>query len=476
MQPFPPIIQGGMGVAVSGWRLARAVAEAGQLGVVSGTALDAVHARQLQDGDPGGHLRRAYEHFPFPGVVDRVLDRWYIPGGRGPGQRYRKHPMLTLDLDVDHLELIVLSNFGEVWLAKEGHNGLVGINYLEKIQMATPSSAYGAMLAGVDAVLMGAGIPSGIPRLLNGLAALDPVSMRVDVAGAPPGVEYHTDFDPAVVGRPDARLRRPSFLAVVGSVSLAKFLIRDPDTRPDALVVEMPTAGGHNAPPRGRQQLDELGQPVYGQRDEVDLSAMAALGLPFWLAGEYGTPEGLAGALDAGAKGVQVGTAFALCVESGMMDDLRAGVRSDAIEGHVQIRTDPRASPSGFPFKVVSAKGSVSDPDIYGSRRRVCDLGYLRTPYVDDDGVVGYRCASEPVEAYVRKGGTVEETEGRMCLCNGLTATVGLGQVRRQGVEPPLVTGGEALRTLGDAPYAANETHSAREVIDHLLGGIRRRC
>ena len=49
----PVIIQGGMGVAVSSWHLAREVSRAGHLGVVSGTALDAVLARTLQDGDPG---------------------------------------------------------------------------------------------------------------------------------------------------------------------------------------------------------------------------------------------------------------------------------------------------------------------------------------------------------------------------------------------------------------------------------------
>lgn len=472
MFSFPPIIQGGMGVAVSGWKLARAVAQAGQMGVVSGTALDAVHARQLQNGDPGGHLRRAYEHFPFPEVVKRVLDRWYIPQGRGPGTPYRKHPMLTLELDLDHLELIVLANFAEVWLAKEDHDGPIGVNYLEKIQMATPSSAYGAMLAGVDAVLMGAGIPSGIPRLLDDLAERRATSLRVDVAGAGTGTEYRTEFDPAHVGVPEAPLARPRFFAVVSSVSLAKFLIRDPHTRPDALVIEMPTAGGHNAPPRSRHQLDDRGQPVYGPRDEVDLVAVAKLDIPFWLAGEYGTPEGLAAALAAGAQGVQVGTAFAFCDESGITEQLRGAVRADAIEGQVEIRTDPRASPSGFPFKVVSAQGSVSEPEVYANRRRVCDLGYLRTPFVGEDGEIGYRCAAEPVDAYVRKGGTVEETEGRKCLCNGLTATVGLGQVRRGGTEPALVTGGETLRRLGEAPYAAQDSHTARDVIDHLLSGL----
>jgi hypothetical protein len=71
--PEPEIIQGGMGVAVSGWRLARAVSMLGQLGVVSGTALDVVLARRLQLGDPTGDLRRAIRRFPDPAVAERVL-------------------------------------------------------------------------------------------------------------------------------------------------------------------------------------------------------------------------------------------------------------------------------------------------------------------------------------------------------------------------------------------------------------------
>ena len=47
-RPLPRVIQGGMGIAVSSWRLASAVARAGQLGVVSGTALDLVLARRQQ--------------------------------------------------------------------------------------------------------------------------------------------------------------------------------------------------------------------------------------------------------------------------------------------------------------------------------------------------------------------------------------------------------------------------------------------
>jgi len=55
----PLIIQGGMGAGVSNWHLARSVSKLSQLGVVSGTALDVILARRLQQGDPDGDIRRA---------------------------------------------------------------------------------------------------------------------------------------------------------------------------------------------------------------------------------------------------------------------------------------------------------------------------------------------------------------------------------------------------------------------------------
>src|SRR3974390_1050450 len=82
MNKLPTIIQGGMGAGVSSWRLARAVSQLGQLGVVSGTALDSILARRLQDGDPGGHMRRGLDHFPIPEMADRVWQAYYIPGGK----------------------------------------------------------------------------------------------------------------------------------------------------------------------------------------------------------------------------------------------------------------------------------------------------------------------------------------------------------------------------------------------------------
>ena len=65
---FPLVIQGGMGVAISNWTLARAVSQLGQLGVVSGTGINRVLASRLADGDLGGHMRRALASFRAEGL------------------------------------------------------------------------------------------------------------------------------------------------------------------------------------------------------------------------------------------------------------------------------------------------------------------------------------------------------------------------------------------------------------------------
>ncbi|MER7545238.1 nitronate monooxygenase [Actinomadura sp.] len=462
----PRIIQGGMGAGVSGWRLANAVARTGQLGVVSGVALDALLARGLQAGDEGGHLRRALAHLPLPGVSERILERYFVPGGLEPGQRFRPVPKLGLRPNRTRDELTVAGNFAEVWLAKEGHGGPVGINYLEKIQLATPPAAYGAMLAGVDYVLMGAGIPSEIPALLDALAAGSPGRVTVAVAGAAEGRPF--SFDPASLS--GVTTKRPQFLAIVSSSVLAMYLHRSPATRPDGFVLETAVAGGHSAPPRGRLRLDEGGEPVYGQRDRIDPAKVAALGLPFWLAGGYARPGTLAEARAAGAEGVQAGSVFALCRESGLEPGLRKELIGRALDGTLRVRNDPRASPTGFPFKVAALPGTLSEPEVYNRRPRLCDLSYLRTPYLKENGTVGYRCPAEPVDAYVRKGGAIEDTDGRRCLCNALVANIGYGQHRPDGyVEQPLLTLGQDLGFLPDLVRTAGDDYSAADAVDYLL-------
>lgn len=371
----PWLIQGGMGLGVSGWRPARAVALEGQLGVVSGTALDVVLFRVLQTGDPGGHARRALAAFPLPELARAALDCYFREDGLDEGSPMRTAPRLRATGGAPAEILTVLGNFAEVWLAKEGHDGLVGVNYLEKIQRATAPAMFGAILAGVDHVLVGAGVPGQIPALATRLARYERCVTRIDVEGSQEPLDHLFDPRALLAGHLPGPLRRPEVRAIVSLPVLAAYLARDEATRPDGFVIETSAAGGHSAPPRGPMRLDE-------------------------------------------------------------------------------------ASPTSFLFKVAELPGTVSDPEVAAARRRVCDLGFLRTPVRGPRGPA-YRCAAEPVAAYVRKGGDAADAKGRQCLCNGLLATIGLAQRRPGGrVEPPLVTIGKDLsflpRLSPDAgPYTA---------------------
>jgi nitronate monooxygenase len=471
MIQLPRVIQGGMGVGVSNWRLAHAVSSLGQLGVVSGTALDSVFVRRLADGDPGGYMRKGLDAFPFPEMARRIWQDYFVPGGKPSGSPYPNLPMHQHVQSRIRIELCIVANFVEVFLAREGHKNPVGINFLEKVQLPHLPSLYGAMLAGVGYVLMGAGIPLQVPGVLDALAAQHPAEYRLSVTGAPQDLETVMHFDPAVYAEgPLPELTRPKFLAVVSSNTLATTMLRRASGRVDGLIIEGPTAGGHNAPPRGKLQLTEGGEPVYGVRDAVNLADLRSLCVPFWLAGGYGRPRKLHEALEEGAAGIQVGTAFAFSRESGLRDDLKSKIVEQATTGTAAIFTDPLVSPTGFPFKVVQLDGTNSEDSAYQARQAICDLGYLRELYVTPDGKIGYRCAAEPANNYVAKGGDREETVGRKCLCNGLLANIGLAQVRSDDrVELPLVTAGDDLNIIAEFLAPGATSYSAADVVRMLM-------
>src|ERR1017187_4803217 len=453
MVQFPKIIQGGMGVGVSNWRLANTVSKLGQLGVVSGTALDSLFVRRLADGDFGGHMRRGLDAFPFPDMARRIWAEYFAPGGKPGGTPYPNIPMHQKDSPRKLIEICIVSNF------------------VEKVQMPHLASIYGAMLAGVGYVLMGAGIPLHIPGVLDAFAAHHAAEYKLQVTGALAEMDTLMILDPAEYAEgPLPILHRPRFLAIVSSNTLATTMLRRASGRVDGLVIESPTAGGHNAPPRGKLQLNAAGEPVYGERDQVNIAELRTLGVPFWLAGGYGNAEKVREALDQGAAGVQVGTAFAFSEESGLRPDLKKSLLAQAVTGTGEGFTDPLGSPTGFPFKVALLEGTSSAFPIYQERKRVCDLGYLREPYAAGEGKIAYRCSAEPVENYMLKGGKAEDTVGRKCLCNALMANIGQQQTRKDGsVEPALVTVGDDLNTIAQYLAPGRTSYSAVDVVESLL-------
>jgi NAD(P)H-dependent flavin oxidoreductase YrpB (nitropropane dioxygenase family) len=323
----------------------------------------------------------------------------------------------------------------------------------------------------VDYIIMGAGIPRENPGYIDCLTQHRDFTATLQVEGASSQDTYCLRFDPKRVIFLDLPpLKRPLFLAIISSAVIAITLSKKAAGRVDGFVIEGPSAGGHNAPPRGEMQLNVRGEPVYGPRDEVELEKIRKLGLPFWLAGSYGEPGMLREALALGAAGIQVGTPFAFCRESGIREEIKETIIRAALEGRGEVFSDPLASPSGFPFKVVELSGSVSEKNDYESRTRICDLGYLRRTYKRPDGTLGYRCASEDVQAFFRKGGNISETVSRKCICNGLVSAIGLPQVRAGGLrEKAIVTAGDGLKSIARFVGKESFSYSAEDVIRILL-------
>ncbi len=457
-----------MGIGVSSVEMANAVANLGQLGVVSGTAVDSVFARKLQDGDVTGDLRWALSKFPDQECVAEILTRFFINGGKAETTSYLDVPKLSITPTPFAQKVLIAANFVEVTLAKKNTDGFIGINFLEKIQLATPASVFGAILADVDYILMGAGIPADIPQLITDLLTGIKVSFKIKVENS--HTSHPLAFDPRIIkGVNFSALQRPAFLAIVSSHILANYLARDETTRPDGFVIEGPTAGGHNAPPRNKSHLAEDGQVFFSEKDLADIEKVRAVGLPFWLAGGFGTPQKVKEAIDLGAVGVQVGSLFALAQESGITEDLRKEVLSAMTEGTLEIRTEPKTSATGFPFKVVEINGTATDPEIYGTRDRKCDLGYLRSPFQRPDGGIGYRCSGEPIKTYEFKGGSPVEAENVKCLCNALMANIGLGQVRWGTYrEPALLTLGSDLSGAQELNRIHHGSWRCADVVEYL--------
>ncbi|HVK02142.1 MAG TPA: hypothetical protein VM490_01590 [Armatimonadaceae bacterium] len=461
---MPRLIQAGMGIRVSSWRLANATARRGALGVVSHVALRHVVVEEVRRGD--ADALSAAEAFPIASYRDELLA--FAPGGpkhRAPVPMDNPDPRKGAVAN----RLSVIAAFVEVYRAKQGHRGKVGINVMWKCTLTVLPSIYGAMLAGVDALLCGAGVPMELPDIVRRLRAGE------DLCYAP----LHgtgTNARLAVGGDGAAGLLEafapPKMIPILSNFAFPKRILdvweREHDgARPFAFVLENHAAGGHNAPPRNKTSFSE--------QDDIDayFEKVRALGVPVYVAGAFeggGTAEDFRAWRGRGAYGLQVGSRFALCDDSGLRRDLKDGIleRNHALgDGDepdaAATVTDARVSPTGYPFKLVPLPGTVADADVYADRKRICNKGYLLQGHYEamPDGTVRerYVCPAMPARQYARLGGDPADTEGRLCLCNGLLSSVGFDS----DSEPPLLT-------LGKSGEHVVARHTARDVIADILG------
>lgn len=464
--PLPELIQGGMGVGISNWELARSVAVAGEkldkrvLGVVSGTGLPILMVNRLQRRDPNAIM--ALEAFD-PVIANEIFDEYLAPEGKKLN-RYKIPPKPevlvngTDEMKGKMTKLAVASAFSEVWLAKQGHSGPIGINLLEKIQLMPLPTILGAMIAGVDTVLVGAGIPNQIPDILENFSKNQTATYRLDIQNSKE--KYLLSLDPGEFIPEGTELKKPEFLAIISHHLLAMMLAKKEGV--SGFVIEGPEAGGHNAPARSKE-FDEKGQPVYGEKDKPNLGIIMEKGKPFWLAGSYAGK--LREAQGLGAVGVQVGTAFALSEESGIENNAKRLMRKKIREGTLDVITSAVASPTGFPLQLVQLEGSLTDKEVYEGRKRVCSAGYLVEASQNKDGDIVFSCPAEPQAAFVRKGGDIEMTEGKMCICTGSVASSGHGQIG----EERFFTLGKDLSPVADLLKEHPDGYRAEDVVGYVF-------
>lgn len=449
---LPRLIQAGMGVRISSARLANVTSRLGALGVVSSVGLRHIVIEEIRSGDR--NLIEIAKTFPVQRYVEELLA--YAPGGekhRGP---------IPMDLPGPKGELpkrlSAICTYVEVKRAKQGHNGKVGVNVMWKCSLTVLPAIYGAMLAGADALLCGAGVPMELPDIVRRMRE------GVDLEYLPlNGTSTHVRLAISEDGTADflSRVKVPKLIPILSNFAFPKRMVdiwqrEYGGMRPDAFVLENHEAGGHNAPPRNKVS--------FGEQDDLEtyFEKVRDLGVPVYVAGDGCTREQFVNWVDRGAYGIQVGSRFALCRESGMRDDLRETVIARNAAKKTEVATSNRLSPTGYPFKHAHVPGTLSDQDVYESRKRICNKGYLLqshfTPQEDGTQKETYICPAMPEKQFAKLGGSACDLKDRVCLCNALFATAGFGDPAEA-----------ALITLGRVGATVTQLYSAREILEDLL-------
>ena len=311
-----PIVQGGMGVGVSLAPLACAVAVAGGLGVISSACLDRLVSKR------SGKKTSTY---------DAVYE--------------------------------------EVSLAKAA-GGFAGINIMVALQRDYEASVRGAIDAGADAIISGAGLPLALPAIQKpGDTALVPI------------------------------------VSSVRALDIIRRRWERQGQRPDAVVLEGPLAGGHLG--FRMDQVDLQENTLEALLPPVKEYAMAHGDFPVIVAGGIYTHEDIARFIAAGADGVQMGTRFLATEESSATPAYKQAV-VEATREDILVADDP-GSPCGLPFRVLR-KSPMYVSALARRRPPKCDKGYV---LLRDEKGDFTKCPAK------------ESNEHHFCICNGLLSSAG---------------------------------------------------
>jgi nitronate monooxygenase len=324
-----PIIQGGMGVGVSLSPLARAVAREGGVGVISSAALDRLVSKRT------GKKHTTYE-----------------------------------------------AAFEEVSQAK-AKGGVSGINIMVALVQDYEDSVKGAIDAGADIIISGAGLPLNLPAIQN------------------PG--------------------ETALVPIVSSARALEIICKRWERlgyRPDGVVLEGPLAGGHLGFKLEEvflesNKLENLLPPVKETSEKHG-------GFPVIVAGGIYTHDDITRFLKMGADGVQMGTRFLVTEESSASDNYKQAV-IDAGKEDILVTHQP-GSPCGLPFMVIK-ESPMFQGALERKRKPLCNKGYVLRP--DREG------------RFTQCLARLDDGKA-FCICNGLLSSAGYNPVR----EDPLYTVG----------------------------------
>jgi nitronate monooxygenase len=275
-----PIVQGGMGVGVSAKRLAGTVAAAGGMGTLSSVDLRHHH----------------------PDLVEATRD-------------CRSGPQAKARIEAANLEALEREIAGA--RERSQGRGLVALNVMRAVS-AYAESVKRALAAGVDAIVVGAGLPLDLPDL----AQDHPQTLLIPILSDARGVQL-------VVKKWERKKRLP-----------------------DAIVIEHPRlAGGH----LGAARIADLGDRRF-DFDQVLPACQAFFKqagleqeIPLIAAGGIRSFEDIRRLQDMGAAGVQLGTPFAVTTECDAHAEFKRVLAESGDEDMVEF-----TSVAGLPARAVA--------------------------------------------------------------------------------------------------------------------------
>ena len=305
-----------MGVGVSLHPLASAVAQAGGLGIISSACLDKLVARRT------GKTINSYE-----------------------------------------------AAYDEISLAKAS-GGFAGINIMCALARDYEASVRGALDAGADAIISGAGLPMSLPSI-----------------------------QPA---------KDTALIPIVSSARALDLICKKWEKqgcRPDAVVLEGPLAGGHLGFKMDQIELES--NKLENLLPPVKDMAIKYGNFPVIVAGGIYTHEDIVRFLRMGADGVQMGTRFLATEESSASAAYKKAV-VDSTEEDILVAHDP-GSPCGLPFRVIK-QSPMYVSALKKLRKPKCDKGYVLL---------------KDAEGKFTKCPAKQSNEHWFCICNGLLSSAG---------------------------------------------------